>query len=105
MIAEAGRYKLYSFIGSAGGLNFELVGIGVGLGFESAAELGEAPLHLLDPGARRHADAQGHVPLFGIAARSVSSVETTYASGPRLRVDDLKGASSCSRNRVAGRSK
>jgi len=91
VIAEAGRYKLYSYIGSAGGLNFELGGTGVGMGYESAAELGDAPLHLLDPGARRHADAQGHVPVFGIAVRSVSSVELTYESGPPLRVSGVEG--------------
>lgn len=91
VIAEAGRYKLYSYIGSAGDLNFELGGTGVGMGYESAAELGDAPLHLLDPGARRHADAQGHVPVFGIAVRSVSSVELTYESGPPLRVSGVEG--------------
>jgi len=91
VIAEASRYKLYSYIGSDGGLNFELGGVGVGLGYPSAAELGDAPLHLLDPGARPHADAQGHVPLFGIAARSVSSVELTYESGPPLRVSGVDG--------------
>ncbi|MDX6609941.1 MAG: hypothetical protein QOF85_1866 [Solirubrobacterales bacterium] len=91
VIAEAGRYKLYSYIGSAGGLNFELGGTGVGLGYESAAELGDAPLHLLDPGARRHADAQGYVPVFGIAVRAVSSVELIYESGPPLRVSGVEG--------------
>ncbi|MGH3050703.1 MAG: hypothetical protein ACRDLK_11140, partial [Gaiellaceae bacterium] len=49
VIAEAGRYKLYSYIGTSGGLNFELAGTGVGMGYESASELGDAPLHLLDP--------------------------------------------------------
>jgi hypothetical protein len=91
VIAEAGRYKLYSYIGTAGGLNFELGGTGVGLGYESAAELGDAPLHLLDPGARRHADAQGNVPLFGLATRSVSSVELTYESGPPFRASGVEG--------------
>ncbi len=91
VLAEAGRYKLYSYIGSTGGLNFELGGTGVGMGFESAAELGDAPLHLLDPGARHHADAQGYVPVFGIATRSVSSVELTYESGPPLRVSGVEG--------------
>jgi len=91
VIAEAGRYKLYSYIGSAGGLNFELGGTGVGMGYESAAELGDAPLHLLGPGARPHADAQGHVPVFGIATRSVSRVELTYESGPPLRVSGVEG--------------
>jgi hypothetical protein len=91
VLAEAGGYKLYSYIGSAGGLNFELGGTGVGMGFESAAELGDAPLHLLDPGARPHADAHGQVPLFGIATRSVSSVELTYESGPPARVSGVEG--------------
>ncbi|HEY8810669.1 MAG TPA: hypothetical protein VIM28_11690 [Solirubrobacterales bacterium] len=91
VIAEAGGYKLYSYIGSEGGLNFELGGTGVGLGYESAAKLGDAPLHLLDPGARRHADAQGNVPVFGIATRSVSSVELTYESGPPLQVSGVEG--------------
>jgi hypothetical protein len=91
VLAEAGRYKLYSYIGSSGSLNFELVGTGVGMGYESSAKLGDAPLHLLDPGARRHADAQGHVPVFGIAVRSVSSVELTYESGPPLRVSGVEG--------------
>jgi hypothetical protein len=91
VIAEAGGYKLYSYIGSSGSLNFELGGTGVGMGYESAAELGDAPLHLLDPGARRHADAQGNVPVFGIATRSVSSVELTYESGPPLQVSGVEG--------------
>jgi hypothetical protein len=91
VITEAGGYELYSYIGSEGGLNFLFGGIGVGLGYPSAADLGDAPLHLLDPGARRHADAQGHVPVWGIAARSVSSVELTYESGPPLRVSGVEG--------------
>lgn len=90
VIAEAGGYKLYSYIGSSGGLNFDL-GAGVGFGFENIGELGKAPLHVLGPGAMRHADAEGHVPLFGIAARSVKSVELAYESGPPLRVDGIDG--------------
>lgn len=91
VIGEAGGYKLYAYIGPSGGLGFDLGNTGVGMGFESAAELGGAPLHVLGPGAMQHADSQGHVPLFGIAARSVSSVELTYASGPPLRVSDVNG--------------
>jgi hypothetical protein len=90
VIAEAGGYKLYSYVGSSGGLNF-LLGGGLGLGFENIAELGKAPLHVLGPGARQHADAEGHVALFGIAARSVKSVELAYESGPPLRVDGVDG--------------
>lgn len=91
VIAEAGGYKLYSYIGSSGGLNFDLGATGIGMGFESAAELGDAPLYVLGPGAMQHADAQGHVPLFGIAARSVSSIQLTYESGPPLRVSGVEG--------------
>ncbi len=90
VIAEADGYKLYSYIGSSGGLNF-LLGGGFGLGFENVAQLGKAPLHVLGPGAKRYADAEGHIPLFGIAARSVTSVELTYESGPPLRVDGIDG--------------
>lgn len=90
VIAEAGGYKLYSYIGPSGGLNF-LLGGGIGFGFENVGELGTAPLHVLGPGARQHADAEGHVALFGIAARSVTSVELTYESGRPLRVDDVDG--------------
>ncbi len=90
VIAEAGGYKLYSYIGPDGGLNF-LLGGGIGMGFESVAELGKAPLHVLGPGARPRADAEGHVALFGIAARSVKSIELTYESGPPLRVDGVDG--------------
>ena len=90
MIAEAGGYKLYAYIGTSGGLNFDLGG-GFGLGFENIGELGKAPLHVLGPGARQHVDAEGHVALFGIATRSVTSVELTYESGPPLRVDGVKG--------------
>jgi hypothetical protein len=90
VIAEAGGYKLYSYIGSSGGLNF-LLGSGVGFGFENIGELGKAPLHVLGPGAMRHADAEGHVPLFGLAARSVKSIELTYESGPPLRIDGVDG--------------
>lgn len=91
VIAEAGGYKLYSYIGPSGGLNFDLGDTGVGMGFESAAELGDAPLHILGPGAMQHADPEGHVPLFGIAAKPVSTVELTYSSGPPLRVTGVAG--------------
>jgi hypothetical protein len=91
VIAEAGGYKLYSYIGSSGGLNFDLGATGVGMGFESAAELGDKPLYVLGPGAMRHADAEGHVPLFGVAAKQVTAVELAYASGPPLRVEGVEG--------------
>lgn len=91
VIAEAGGYELYSYISPSGSLSFLFGGIGFGMGYPSAGELGDAPLHLLDPGPRRHPDAQGHVPVWGIAARSVASVELTYESGPPLRVSGVEG--------------
>jgi hypothetical protein len=48
-------------------------------------------LIVLGPGAMPHADAHGHVPLFGVTARTVAAVELTYASGPALRVDGVHG--------------
>lgn len=90
VLAEADGYKLYSYIGSSGGLNF-LLGAGFGMGFESVAELGDAPLHVLGPGTKRHVDAEGHIPLYGIAAKTVTSIELTYASGPPLRLDGVEG--------------
>lgn len=91
VIAEAGGYKLYTYIGPSGGLNFDFGDTGFGMGFESAAELGDAPLYVLGPGAMRHADAEGHVPLFGIAAKEVTAVELTYTSGPPLQVEGVEG--------------
>lgn len=91
VIAEAGGYKLYSYIGPSAGLSFDLGDTGVGMGFESVAELGDASLYVLGPGAVRHADAEGHVPLFGVAAQPVKSVELAYESGPPLRVEGVDG--------------
>ncbi len=93
VIAEAGGYKLYSYIGSAGGLNFEFGQGSNGsfiMGYENVAELGDSPLHVVGPWPVP-AGHQGHVPLFGIAARSVRSVELTYKSGPPLRVFGVEG--------------
>ncbi|HEY0277475.1 MAG TPA: hypothetical protein VGC32_04330 [Solirubrobacterales bacterium] len=92
VIAEAGGYKLYSYLGTSGGLNFILGETGFGLGYESAAELGDAPLHIFGSGKTwRHADPRGHVPVFGIAARSVTGLELTYETGPPLRVSGVDG--------------
>ncbi|MBS1880540.1 MAG: hypothetical protein JST31_13580 [Actinobacteria bacterium] len=93
VIAEAGGYELYSFIGSDKGLNFEFGRGSNGsfiMGYENVAQLGDSPLHVLGPWPMR-AGHQGDVPLFGIAARSVSSVELTYESGPPLRVSGVEG--------------
>jgi hypothetical protein len=91
VIAEAGGYKLYAYIGASGGLSFDLGDTGFGEGFEKASEINGHALYVLGPGAMRYADAHGHVPLFGVTASSVTSVELTYESGPPLRVDGVKG--------------
>ena len=91
MIAEAGGYKLYSYIGPSGGLNFDLGDTGFGMGFESAAELGDAPLYVLGPGAMQHADSRGPCPPVRNRCSVGDGVELTYASGPPLRVDGIGG--------------
>jgi hypothetical protein len=92
VIAEAGGYKLFSYISPSGSLSFILGETGFGLGFESARELGDAPLHIFGSGKTwRHPDAQGHVPVFGVAARSVTGLELTYESGPPLKVSGVEG--------------
>ncbi len=90
VIAEAGGYKLYAYISPSGSLSFDLGGTGVGLGFPNAAELATGAIHLLGPGAMRHADDHGHVPLFGLASEDVASLELRYASGPPLRLDGVE---------------
>ena len=77
-----------------GALNFDLGNTGVGLGGTPAdmAQLaGDRPVLVLGPGALRHADRHGHVPLFGVTADKVRSVELTYERGPSLRVDGVRG--------------
>jgi len=90
VLAEAGGYKLYAYIGSSGGINLDLGDTGFGLGFESAREIGPGAVYFLGPGAMRYADADGHLPLFGLVASTVDSVELVYEQGPPLRVDGIK---------------
>jgi hypothetical protein len=89
VIAEAGGYKLYAYISTGGSISFLLGETGVGMGYPSAFELSQGAIYVLGPGALAHADAQGQVPLFGIGATSVASVELEYASGPPLRLDGV----------------
>lgn len=91
VIAEAGGYRLYAYISPSGGLSFDLGDTGVGIGFEGTAELSKSELYVLGPGSMRRADKNGHVPLFGLAARPVKSVELVYGVGPPLRVDGVDG--------------
>jgi hypothetical protein len=91
VIAEAGGYKLFAYLESSGTVGFDLGDTGVGMGGYRASDFNGKALDVLGPSSMSHADAQGHVPLFGITARSVTSVELTYDSGPPLRVDGVDG--------------
>jgi hypothetical protein len=92
VLAEAGGYKLFAYRAPSGSLSFDLGNTGVGMGFESAAELEPAgALYLLGPGSMQFEDEQGHIPLFGLAADSVRSVALRYETGPPLRIDDVVG--------------
>jgi len=91
VIAAAGGYKLFAYIESSGALGFDLGNTGFGLGGFTAHNFHDSPLEVLGPGAMRHADADGHVPLFGISAPSVKSVQLVYGSGPPLEVSDING--------------
>lgn len=91
VIAAAGGYKLFAYIESSGALAFDLGNTGFGMGGFTAHNFHDSPLEVLGPGAMRHADADGHVPLFGISAPSVKSVQLVYGSGPPLEVSDING--------------
>jgi len=91
VIAAAGGYKLFAYINGSGALSFDLGNTGFGMGGYTARNFRDSPLEVLGPGAMRHADANGHVPLFGISARAVKSVQLDYGSGPPLEVSDVNG--------------
>ncbi len=91
VIAAAGGYKLFAYIERSGALAFDLGNTGFGMGGFTAHNFHDSPLEVLGPGAMRHADADGHVPLFGISAPSVKSVQLIYGSGPPLEVGDING--------------
>ncbi len=91
VIAAAAGYKLFAYTNGSGALSFDLGNTGVGMGGYTARNFRDGPLEVLGPGAMRRADADGHVPLFGISAPSVKSVQLVYASGPPLEVGDVNG--------------
>jgi hypothetical protein len=91
VIAAAGGYKLFAYINGSGALSFDLGNTGFGMGGYTARNFRDSALEVLGPGAMRHADAQGQVPLFGISAEAVKSVRLVYDSGPPLEVDGLDG--------------
>jgi hypothetical protein len=91
VVAEAGGYRLFAARAARGGIDFDLGETGVGIGL-TPDSFREHALMVLGPGAMQRADRHGHVPLFGVTARQVTSVELTYDSGPPLRVDGVRGA-------------
>lgn len=90
VIAQADGYKLYAILQPDGHVEFDLGNTGVGLGFEPGA-FSDRALYVLGPGAMENSDERGHVPLFGVTARSVTSVELIYEEGPPLRLDGVDG--------------
>jgi hypothetical protein len=91
VIAEADGYTLVASRDPNGGVTFDLGNTGVGIGGPLSSYAGHA-VHVLGPGSVEHADEHGHVPLFGLTAKSVESVELVYPSGPPLRVAGVDGA-------------
>lgn len=92
VIAEADGYKLYAARDAHGKqVAFDLGDTGVGVGLVSSDIFRDQVVLVLGPGAMQKADEHGHVPLFGITARAVKSIQLTYDSGPPLRVDAVNG--------------
>jgi hypothetical protein len=91
VVAEADGYKLYAAREAGGGVHFNLGDTGVALTEVSASVFRHRVIYVLGPGSVRNADEHGHVPLFGITARTVKSVRLTYESGPPLRVAAATG--------------
>jgi hypothetical protein len=91
VIAEADGYKLIVAREPGGGIQFDLGDTGVGVGGWKVTDFAGHAVVVLGPGAMQDADEDGHVPLFGITARSVKSVELVYASGPPLRARGIDG--------------
>jgi hypothetical protein len=91
VIAAAGGYKLFAYIQRSGALGFDLGNTGFGMGGFTAHNFRHGAIEVLGPGAMRHADADGHVPLFGISAKAVKSVQLVYGSGAPLEVSGIDG--------------
>ena len=91
VIAEADGYKLVVAREPDGAIEFDLGDTGVGIGGLNVSDFNGYALYVLGPGSVQNADEHGHVPLFGITARTVKSVELVYASGPPLRVAGIDG--------------
>jgi hypothetical protein len=91
VIAAAGGYKLFAYIESSGALGFDLGNTGFGMGGFTARNFRDGAIEVLGPGAMRHADAHGHVPLFGISAKAVKSIQLVYGAGPPLEANGIDG--------------
>jgi hypothetical protein len=91
VLAEADGYKLIAAKQRDGSIDFDLGDTGVGIGNLPASDFRGHALFVLGPGSVQHADEHGHVPLFGVTARSVKTVELVYPSGPPLRVSGIAG--------------
>lgn len=92
ILAQAGGYELYAYRERSGAFGFDLGATGVGMGGLTAADFRDRALYVLGPGAMSGPDVHGHIPWFGLAARSVARIEVTYESGPPLRVEPVNGA-------------
>jgi uncharacterized membrane protein len=91
VIAAAGGYELFAYIERSGAVGFDLGNTGVGMGGYTPRSFRDSALEVLGPGSMQHADAAGHVPLFGISAEAVKSVQLVYGSGPPLEVNGTDG--------------
>jgi hypothetical protein len=91
VIAAAGGYKLFAYIEAGGALGFDLGNTGFDMGGFTARNFRHGAIEVLGPGAMRYADAHGHVPLFGISAEAVKSVQLVYGLGPPLEVEGVDG--------------
>lgn len=91
VIAAAGGYKLFAYIEQSGALGFDLGNTGFGMGGFTARNFRSSAIEVLGPGSMRYADAHGHVPLFGISAEAVKSVQLVYSAGPPLEVNGIDG--------------
>jgi hypothetical protein len=91
VIAEAGGYKLFAYRERSGSIGFDLGDTGVGMGGYHASDFAGRALCLLGPGSMQRPDQQGHLPWFGVASPTTRTVELTYASGPPLRLNRVKG--------------
>ncbi len=91
VIAAAGGYKLFAYIERSGALGFDLGNTGVGMGGFTARNFHDSAVEVLGPGSMQHADAHGHVPLFGISAQAVKSVQLIYGAGPPLEASGIDG--------------